>query len=285
MTNTTHPDRAVTTAAVDGRVIVEKHYTNLDPTDIHQAMLRLWLSALGSSPAGMPEPTGVHQSVLTMSHIQGEVVAVRGSLGSSIRQLDNLVALAIRLHDSGVFVARRRRGKDIVRSLQRKSTTIGAELRPAFEIALAHLAEMQPTGEELVISHGDFSPRNVIVESDGTLVLIDFDRLQMAGRGRDLAYLGAWIWVTCRLDNRLGVADWSAADAALAQYCRTRPAAADELRCTASFHRGAAVLRIAASWSALAGRPKDARQLIDEVATLKAPIGQGSAFAPSKVSS
>ncbi len=45
-----------------------------------------------------------------------------------------------------------------------------------------------------VISHGNFSPRTVLTNHRG-LVLLDFDHLQMAKPERDLARWAAWVWV------------------------------------------------------------------------------------------
>ena len=81
-----------------------------------------------------------------------------------------------------------------------------------------------------MVSHGDFSPRNVLI-GDGGLVLIDFDRLQMAGAGRDVQHLAAWAWVTEVTAGRVDpVAGWALGDRFEIAYPAATPGGgADEL--------------------------------------------------------
>lgn len=263
--HTGHADRAVSFERRGDRIVVCKHYRDADAEAVYHEMTALWNSPFGRRDGLMPRPAGLAGSTVSMSHIPGEPLAVRGTLGSTGSHCRGLVELLIGLHDSGVVVTRRRSGGRIVRSLQRKLPTAPAVLASCFGSALDELADAVPPVETLVVNHGDFSPRNVLVASDAKLVLIDFDRLQMAGRGRDLGYLGAWVHATQRMS---GVIDWSLADRLLSQYASRVPAAADELHAAAAFHRAAGLLRIATTWSALADQPALAGRLINAARAL-----------------
>lgn len=155
---------------------------------------------------------------------------------------------------------RRRSASRILRSLERKVPELHDSLRVPFAQVVAGLGRRVPSGERLVISHGDFSPRNVLV-TRSTLVLIDFDRLQMAGPARDVEYLGAWAWATTCLNG--GQPDWELGDRFAAEYELVAGAASLEHR---SFHRAAALLRIAHGWSALRTRPDVAYAVVAEAA-------------------
>ena len=116
------------------------------------------------------------------------------------------------------------------------------------------------------MTHGDFSPRNVL--NDGhRLVLIDFDRLQMASPARDLAYWGAWVWATQRL--RGDQPSWDIGDELTERYVNQRDAevqsaAADEIWSGLNFHRASALARIVHGWSALQHQPDIADVLIGD---------------------
>lgn len=132
-------------------------------------------------------------------------------------------------------------------------------LHEGFTNAIAHVAAARPDGEFLVVSHGDFSPRNVLDGAE-SLVLIDFDRLQMAGPGRDVGYLAAWCWATNA--QRGGVGSWALGDAFASAYARCGGLAISPT--AMSFHRACALLRIASSWTALADQPLVASRIIEE---------------------
>ena len=85
---------------------------------------------------------------------------------------------------------------------------------------LERLAATLPTSTELVLSHGDFSPRNVLLTPDG-LALIDFDRLQLAAPERDISYWGAWTWVTMLTTGQQP--RWRVGDELALAYNRFRP--------------------------------------------------------------
>ncbi len=258
-----HADRIVQRGNRAGRAVVTKTYRDADAGEVHDAMLALWGSPLGAgrTPPGIPEPLGRDGATLTMSFVDGNALGVRGNSGSTSAKMPELARLLADLHGSGVTVRRIRSARKLLRSVNRKADRVSPALREPFLAALDAAAAAAPTDEDLVVSHGDFSPRNVLVNESG-LVLIDFDRLQMAGRGRDVAYLGAWLWVTEMQDG--AIPTWDDADAFLSCYAAAGGVTVDSLRDTASFHRSAALLRIAQSWSSLAGRPDQAMAVITE---------------------
>ncbi len=268
-----HPDRAVTLSRVGARAVMCKAYTDADAEEIHVEMAALWASSFGRdrTPAGMPEPLGCDGGVISMSVLDGSPLARRGDPGTTVERLEEIVELLADLHASGVVLRRRRHATKLVRSLRRKAERIHVDLRSPYQHAIDAMAAAPPADELLVPSHGDFSPRNVLNTPAG-LTLIDFDRLQMAGRGRDLGYLAAWLWVT---DLQNGIApDWSVGDRCLDLYTNhsdDRVATERHLRSTAGFHRAAALLRIAESWSAMADRPADAHVVISEAIRLTRP--------------
>src|SRR5206468_866896 len=96
---------------------------------------------------------------------------------------------------------------------------------------------------ELVPSHGDFSPRNVLVAPERRLALIDWDRLQCADPARDIAYMGTWCWVSALRQGK--VPEWSVLERSVARYNLLRPRAAVEMRL--SFYIAAGLVRIAHS--------------------------------------
>ena len=78
--------------------------------------------------------------------------------------------------------------------------------------------------------------------------MIDLDRLQLADPARDVAYYGAWLFVT---QLTLGKpASWALGEELAAAYARARPDSI--LAPTMAFHRVAALIRIVHGWSALA---------------------------------
>jgi aminoglycoside phosphotransferase (APT) family kinase protein len=152
----------------------------------------------------------------------------------------------------------------LLRSITRKRDELApSPLRDKFDLAITiagarpQVAAQQP----LVVSHGDFSPRNIIVSTEG-LRLIDFDRLQMAVPSRDVEYFAAWTWVT-NLMAATGEG-WSLADAFGFAYCHHATGSEAQIATDRSFYRAMALLRIAHGWTALRRLPSVAGVVADE---------------------
>lgn len=149
--------------------------------------------------------------------------------------------------------------RGILRSLWRKVS----DLVPRDEATASRLGvvvalldrglALRPVHDEpLVITHGDFSPRNVLLGPDGP-VLIDVDRVRISLPGRDLAYWGAWDWATRAMAGEQP--SWRVADDLVSAYRRAAPemavAEVSDVEATMALHRVAALVRIAHGWSAL----------------------------------
>jgi aminoglycoside phosphotransferase (APT) family kinase protein len=247
--NLGHDDRLVQRCEIDGVAVIRKRYLHADAAAVFTAMAALWSSPFGAgrTPPGMPEPLRLHddRGGMDMSVVDGPMLGARGDLGALPAHVDELARLLADLHTSGVTVPRRRTAARLVASLERK-------FEGGRHDVLDHLALRAPLLDEaLVVSHGDFSPRNVVVTPMG-LRLIDFDRLQMAGAGRDVQYLAAWAWVTdvvsCRAPRDRA---WTVGDHFQVAYAARRPEVADELMAGRAFHRASSLVRIAMSWSSL----------------------------------
>ena len=97
-------------------------------------------------------------------------------------------------------------------------------------------------------SHGDFSPRNILGDVTG-VVLVDLDRMQMADPAHDLAYWGAWTWATEAMNGHIPT--WEVLGELVSHYTGQL---GDLPRVTGgnlAFHQAAALLRIVHGWSAL----------------------------------
>jgi aminoglycoside phosphotransferase (APT) family kinase protein len=280
-----HPDRLVEIHEdVTGRRVVTKRYTEADGDAIYREHVALWQSAFGErrSPPGLPQPLSFDPScsVVTMEHIPGAPLAVRGTLGDTLAHTSGVAALLADLHRSAVPLGRRRSTAGVVRSVQRKAASL-----PAGPVAYHRLAEQlalsAPVDDDLlVVSHGDFSPRNVLLTAESKrLTIIDFDRLQLTSPARDVAYWGAWIWTTQRL---LGQdPSWLPGDQFAVAYASCAPEYAQAITSHLAFHRAAALARIVHGWSALATRTDVATVLIHDAMLLtESRSGVGSAGPP-----
>ena len=265
---TGHDDRPVHVLDGPQGAVVAKRYRDVDARPIWALHVDLWASSFGQtrSPAGVPAPLSFDAATatITMELLVGEPLGTRGDLGRSLERVRPAARLLADLHRSRVEPARHRSARSVARSIQRKAfdiadPTLGDLM---FDIARS-LAARADLDEHLVASHGDFSPRNVFVTPTG-LRLIDFDRMQLAGRGRDIAYWGAWIWVTQLLRGE--TPSWDAADDFVTEYAVVAPGVLRELERTLGFHRSAALCRIAHGWSALQQRPDLARIVLEEAA-------------------
>lgn len=266
---TGHADRPVRIESDrDGRRVVVKTFVSTDGAAIHQGMEELWRSPFGAlrRPPGLPEPLtwAARGGELRMECLEGEPLGRRGDVGASLERAVECARLLSDLHASGVLPERRRPLSRLVRSTARKaaeaSAVDGADFAAVLE-ALRRSVTARPPSDELVPSHGDFSPRNVLVTPAG-LRLIDLDRLQAAPPGRDVAYWSAWLWVTDRLSATPAYDGWELGrpfeEAYLAASGRD-PATLD-----LDLHRAFALVRIAHGWSALAADPGSRRLVLAE---------------------
>jgi hypothetical protein len=208
----------------------------------------LWESSFGErrDPPGLARPIEyiAEPEVLVMEHLGGRpLVELDYSTEDAFR---NSVELLAALHGSGASLASvPRTAPRIVRSLRRKQARI-AELSPeyvdGYRAAVDAVERAQPGDRELVCSHGDFSPRNVLLGRT-RYALIDWDRLKATDPARDVAHYGAWCWLRRLHAERTH--DWSALERFVAAYEALRPAAA--VRERLDFHLAAALLRMVAS--------------------------------------
>jgi len=246
--NPGHDDRVVVRMLVGGRDVIRKRYADDSAEAVHQAMSDLWASPFGATRAcpGLPEPLGCDAATRTldMSIVDGPPLGRRGSVGQTPELIEAVAALVGDLHSSGVTVTRQRNPEALVAWLGRRLPYDPQGIVP-------RIAASAPRSVDLCLSHGDLSPRNVIVTADGP-TLIDFDRLQMASCSRDVSYMGAWCWVTSMLDGSRCAADaWDLGDRFEAAYLAHRPAAEGDLLTGRRFHRAIGMVRIATEWSSM----------------------------------
>ena len=261
-----HADRPVRVDTWHGRQAVVKDYRRGGARAVESSMTVLWHSPFGRTrrPPGLPEPLALEGPFLVMERIDGPAAGSRGELGATVAVTDAAATLLADLHGSLAEVARKRSGKGIVRSLERKLRELEApRVQLRFAKALAALDERALDGE-LVVGHGDFSPRNILLARDGPR-LIDFDRCQMAPRERDMSYWGAWAWATLALAGRQP--DWTIGDRLASEYA-SAAGQADSTRASRAAHRAAALLRITHGWSALRARPDVAEVIAGEALRL-----------------
>ncbi|MCI0747464.1 MAG: phosphotransferase [Verrucomicrobia subdivision 3 bacterium] len=210
-------------------------------------MQRVWKSSFGERRAspGLPQPLDYlpEPGVLITEYISGRPLAegTTFSLTEGRRAIELLAAL----HNSDAQPESRRSSRGIVRSAHRKAERI-AQLAPQFADAAravtAAIEAARVSDSELCPSHGDFSPRNVLVSAD-RFTLIDWDRFRFADPARDVAYFGISTWLA-RI-RRGGLPDRALLDQAVDVYEAARPAA--HVRRQLRFHIAAGLLRIACS--------------------------------------
>jgi aminoglycoside phosphotransferase (APT) family kinase protein len=279
-----HLDRPVRLEVRDGREVVVKTYQRGGSGHVYDDMLALWLSPFGRErrPPGLPQPLSYDPATgeVVMARVPGRPLGQRGDLGDSVLRLREVAALLADLHASGAMVRRVRSADRVLASSWRKVADLhAASVGPRADIgavavaaAATKVAELLggccPADENLVPGHGDFSPRNVLGDATG-LVLIDMDRMQMADPAHDLAYWGAWTWATEAMNNR--VPSWEGLSHLMNSYAghlgERYPAASGTL----AFHQAAAILRIVHGWSALQNLPSVQCVLLDEAARLLDP--------------
>lgn len=228
-----------------GCPIVAKIYSDGGGEACFTNMRALWSSSFGErrDPPGLPRPIEYlrEHRVLVLERVAGRALAEMGEPDAGAVQ--DAVRLAAALHGSDALPTRRRSARGILRSLRRKAerisrldSALGAKVRRIVEA----LEESRRKERELVPCHGDFSPRNVLVGPDDS-VLIDWDRFQLAEPARDVAYFGTWCWVG-RL-RRGESPSWSVLEESVSAYEALRPKAAIAEKL--DFHVAAGLVRIA----------------------------------------
>ena len=229
-----------------GTRVVGKLYPTSEAAEATFAnMEELWRSSFGARrcPPGLPEPIDClpEQRVVVMERLDGEPLA--DALVDDLAAFDAAVRLTASLHASDANPARRRDARKIVRSVRRKLDDVGRldaglarELSPVAE----RLEAAAPAESELVPSHGDLVPANVLIRSEGP-ALLDLDRFQASDPLRDLSYLGGWYCL--RALRAAGRPDWAMLRRAIAVYSRERPLAVDDGRL--GFHMAAGLMRFA----------------------------------------
>jgi aminoglycoside phosphotransferase (APT) family kinase protein len=273
-----HADRPVHLETRCGDNVVVKRYVAGGAEAIYGQMCALWSSPFGAErrPPGLPRPIRVNadREEVEMQFLPGDAIGSRGDLGLSVQQLPEVARLLADLHRSGVLVDRRRSPSGLLRSSRRKvdeltrtgrEGTRGAGVAELARQLVELLALAVPVTTELVLSHGDFSPRNVLLTPKG-LALIDFDRLQMAAPERDISYWGAWTWVTMLTSGRQP--SWRVADDLSLAYNSFRGTAAGADPSSSAFYRAVALLRIAHGWSALQAAPQISTLVLREALRL-----------------
>jgi aminoglycoside phosphotransferase (APT) family kinase protein len=231
----------------DGLRVMAKLYPNDDGANAYANMVAAWRSSFGErrATAGLPQPLRYddEHGVLLMERIDGRPWLELGAWDE--RRLEEASFLLASLHDSDATPARKRSSRRIVASVRRKAAaaaTLAPDLAPRFLEAAEALGARCKPDAVLVPSHGDFSPRNVLVAKDRA-VLIDWDRFQWADPARDVASLGAWFWLACLRDGR--APNWKILEQATTLYEQLMPGAALGERL--DFHTAAALLRLAFS--------------------------------------
>ena len=263
-----HPDRPVVRwSTPDGPVVVKTFAAGAGAEQLHATMTALWDSPFGAdrTPPGLPRPLALVPALraVVMSEVSGPTLAERGQLPERAA-LPGVAALLADLQESGGTLPRRRSAAALVRSVERKAADrAGTVLGPGLQRLAGLLAAAVPPPGPPVPSHGDCSPRNVLISRAGA-VLIDWDRCLLAPPGRDVAYFGAWIWVTQLVEE--GVSDWDAADELAASVQQLVPGT--DLRAGTAFHRACSLGRIAHGWSIFGERPEMALPVLDEAERL-----------------
>ena len=240
------PDRATLPLANRAGVpVVAKLFPAGGGESTFANMQELWRSSFGERrrPPGLPRPINYLPDirVVIMERLPGRPLIELGALDASV--IAGAVPLLASLHECDAHPSRRRSSRGIVRSAKRKAERV-AELAPHFASVFRELAGALEAARvedlELVPSHGDFSPRNILVASH-RLTLIDWDRFQCADPARDIASMGTWCWFWALRQGR--PPDWIVLDRIVQTYTLLRPGTAIGARLR--FHVAAGLMRIA----------------------------------------
>ena len=242
------PDRATLPLMhPSGKPVVAKFYPGSNGEQAYNNMVSLWNSSFGKSrkPPGLPRPVDFlpAENILIMERLEGRPLSEIDPQTSKL--LEESIALLADLHNSNVQAKVKRSSKKIIRSLDRKANGV-EQLAPHLSEEYKGLIRLLETrtskDRHPVSSHGDFSPRNILVCSD-RVVLIDLDRFQEADPARDVAFYGVWCWTSLLRKGRKP--EWSTLHNCVHLYDRLRPSALDQERL--SFHVAAGLLRKAHS--------------------------------------
>ncbi len=231
----------------EGLAVVAKFSSKDKGAKSYANMQALWSSSFGErrDPPGLPRPIEhvPELGVLIMERLPGRPLAEIA--GHDTALFDDAVRLLAALHGCGAVTEAERGSRSIVRSTQRKAEAV-AQLTPQYadviRAAVAAIEAGRVKEHELVPSHGDFSPRNVLV-GEGRLTLIDWDRFQLADPCRDLAYMATWSWSEALRRGRWP--DRAPVERAIEIYKSARPEAS--LKKGMRFHIAAGLIRRAHS--------------------------------------
>ncbi len=258
-----HADRPVFAGHLAGQPVVVK-YHGAAAGEAFAALQRIWDGPLGRSGGvgepGVPRPVGLAPAagLVVMEQLEGPLGSVRGVPADDALGPAAAVLLA-RLHGTSVEGWRPRSARGVLRSLRRKVGDLERTdplLAARVAAVVDRLAGRLPAETVSVVTHGDFSPRNLVITPRGPRV-IDVDRMRLASPARDVAYWAAWDHATRVLAGLEPT--WHPGGVFTAAYLRARPGAAAELAGALPFHQAAALVRIVHGWSALQGHPAATR--------------------------
>ncbi len=245
---TGRPDRATLALRTrTGTPVVAKLYPGGGGETAYNNMQAAWRSSFGErrQPPGLPQPLDYlpEAGVLVMERLEGRSLTELAAPREKI--FEESIRLLSALHGSDAQPATRRNSRAIVRSVKRKAQRI-AEIAPRFVDVTRPVVEALEAARahdtELVPSHGDFSARNILV-GPNRLALIDWDRFQWADPARDVAYNGAYSWVSAL--QRGDRPEWLELKRAVAVYESVRPGVVLEPQL--GFHVAAGLMRLACS--------------------------------------
>jgi aminoglycoside phosphotransferase (APT) family kinase protein len=246
------PDRlTVTLAHGSGPMVIAKQVPQGGAEKLFCNMRAVWNSSFGAArkPPGLPKPIDwiPELDIVIMERVEGKTLA---EIGAPERYFEPAIELMAALHSSDAAGETERGARSVVRSVKRKAEAISSRLPEHTKVVQEAVAAMEanrPKDGLLVPSHGDCSPRNVLMSEGERLVLIDWERFQMADPARDLAYFATWGWPEQLKRGRLP--DDSLLKHAVKIYERDRPGIS--LRKQVRFYAAAGLIRRAASLAEL----------------------------------
>src|SRR5919108_2233009 len=196
---TGRPDRVTFwLVSASGVPVVAKIYPEGLGQQAFMNMQRLWRSSFGErrQPPGLPRPLDFLPDLgaLILERLRGQPLLELGPVNP--KHLEGSVQLLVALHNCEAQPEIRRTSPGIVRSMRRKVALL-AQIAPQHHAAIVPVVEalerIRPKDSELVPSHGDFSPRNVLVAGD-RLAGINWGRFQFGDPAGGVAYFGISGW-------------------------------------------------------------------------------------------
>lgn len=196
------PDRlTLAVRTPTGASAVAKWYPQGGSTQAFENAMAVWDSSFGRhrSRLVVPEPLAHHaeHGILVFARHPGVPLDSQPRPSGDRPALEQAIFLLAELHESDAQPLTRRSARGIIRSLERRADWMrdhAPELEDRFHAVIALMERQRKKGGDLVPSHGDFSPRNLLVSETG-LVVIDWDRFQWAEPARDVVYLGTSDWL------------------------------------------------------------------------------------------